>query len=293
MQTRELIARVRKIEIKTRKIVEDIAGGAYRSMFKGRGIEFSEVRAYSREDDVRDIDWNVTARMGAPYIRKYVEERELTVILAVDISASTFFGTGAEVKREKIAEAAALLAFSAIRNNDNVGLILFTDRIELYLPPASSRKHVLRLIRELVAFEPRGRKTVLSPALEFISRSQKKRTAVFLFSDFADAGDYEFTMKLLSRKHDLAAFRVLDPSEENMKFLSGLQLTDLESGENFLAGIRPDAYSQAEKQIQKENENILRRAGADLLELRCNEDIVPSLIRFFRGRRRIRGRAGA
>ncbi len=293
MQTRELIARVRKIEIKTRKIVEDIAGGAYRSMFKGRGIEFSEVRAYSREDDVRDIDWNVTARMGAPYIRKYVEERELTVILAVDISASTFFGTGAEDKREKIAEAAALLAFSAIRNNDNVGLILFTDRIELYLPPASSRKHVLRLIRELVAFEPRGRKTVLSPALEFISRSQKKRTAVFLFSDFADAGDYEFTMKLLSRKHDLAAFRVLDPSEENMKFLSGLQLTDLESGETFLAGIRPDAYSQAEKQIQMENENILRRAGADLLDLRCNEDIVPSLIRFFRGRRRIRGRAGA
>ena len=154
MLPRDLIAKVRKIEIRTRKLVEDLTGGAYHSVFKGRGIEFSEVREYTPEDDVRDIDWNVTARMGAPYIKKYAEERELTVILAIDASASLFFGSGDETKREKVAETAALLAFSAIRNHDKVGLLVFTDRTELWLPPRSGRAHVLRLIRELLAFQP-------------------------------------------------------------------------------------------------------------------------------------------
>ena len=286
MQTRDLIAKVRKIEIKTRKIVEDIAGGAYHSMFKGRGIEFSEVRAYTHGDDVRDIDWNVTARMGAPYVKKYVEERELTVMLAVDVSPSTAFGSGADEKRDVIAEAAALLAFSAIRNNDKVGLLLFSDREEFYLPPKSGRRHVLRLIRELVAFRPGGqRRTDLNVPLRFLARTVKKRAAVFLIGDFVDSGDFELSLKLLARTHDVAAFRVLDPLETALPFRAPVQFEDAETSETFFAAAAPEAFAAAAGARRSSTDAILRKAKVDSVDLRCGADIVPDLIRFFKSRR--------
>ena len=288
MLTRDLIAKVRKLEIKTRKIVEDIAGGAYHSMFKGRGIEFSEVRSYAMEDDVRDIDWNVTARMGAPFIKKYVEERELTVILAVDLSRSVAFGSSCSVKRERIAEAAALLAFSAIRNNDKVGLLLFTDQVELYLPPRSGKRHVLRVIRELVGCEPKGQGTDLAQALEFLARSQKTSAVIFLLSDFMDGGDWERPLKHLSRKHDVAAFRTLDPLEYALPCSAALQLVDAENGTYAVYQASPEEYAAAQKELREDVESIFRHARVDMVDLPGEEDIVPPLIRFFQCRRQRR-----
>lgn len=285
MLTRELIAKVRKLEIKTRKIVEDIAGGAYHSMFKGRGIEFSEVRAYSVEDDVRDIDWNVTARMGAPYIKKYVEERELTVILAVDLSGSVEFGTTGTSKRDKLAEVAALLAFSAIRNHDKVGLLLFTDKEDLYLAPKSGRFHVLRVIRELVGCEVTGKGTDLPRALEFLSRSLKKRSVIFLLSDFEDCGDWEKPMKLLARRHDVAAFRVQDPLEFSLPCTPVIQLADSETSRTFVYGGGNEIYCNIQEHLRKETEDCLRRSGVDMVDIPVEKDVVPPLIRFFKSRR--------
>ena len=285
MLTRELIAKVRKLEIKTRKIVEDIAGGAYHSMFKGRGIEFSEVRAYSMEDDVRDIDWNVTARMGAPYIKKYVEERELTVILAVDLSGSVEFGSTGTSKRDKMAEVAALLAFSAIRNHDKVGLLLFTDKEELYLPPKSGRFHVLRVIRELVGWEVSGKGTNLPYALEVRSRSLKKRSVIFLLSDFVEGGDWEKSLKILARRHDVAAFRVLDPMEFSMPQSPVIQLADSETDKTFLYGSGKNIYQEIQEALRKETEDLLRKSGVDMVDIPSDKDVVPPLIRFFKSRR--------
>lgn len=292
MQTRELIARVRKIEIRTRKTVEDIIGGAYHSMFKGRGIEFSEVRAYVPEDDVRDIDWNVTARTGTAHIKKYVEERELTVLLAVDVSSSMRFGSGEETKSETAASLAALLAFSAIRNHDKVGLILFSDKVDFFLPPRAGRRHVLRILRELVAREPEpDRKTDLVSPLEFISRAQKKRAVVFLIGDFAECGDFEQSLKLLNRKHDAAAFRVRDPFEEKIPLSRlHLNLRDSESGAALFAGGASSKYSAAQQSIRAKTGEIFRRTGVDMVDLTAGEDIVRPLIGFFRNRRRRTGR---
>lgn len=293
MQTRELIARVRKIEIRTRKTVEDIIGGAYHSMFKGRGIEFSEVRAYAPEDDVRDIDWNVTARTGSAHIKKYVEERELTVLLAVDVSSSMRFGSGDETKAETAASAAALLAFSAIRNHDKVGLILFSDKIEFFLPPRAGRRHVLRILRELVAREPEpNRKTELACPLEFISRAQKKRAVVFLIGDFAESGDFERSLKLLNRKHDAAVFRVHDPFEEKLSLARlHLNLRDSENGQLFSAGSTSVKYAAAQLALREKTEETFRRIGVDMVDLTTGEDIVRPLIGFFRNRRHRRGRS--
>lgn len=293
MLPRDLIAKVRKIEIRTRKLVEDLTGGAYHSVFKGRGIEFSEVREYTTEDDVRDIDWNVTARMGAPYIKKYAEERELTVILAIDASASLFFGSGDETKREKVAETAALLAFSAIRNHDKVGLLVFTDRTELWLPPRSGRAHVLRLIRELLAFQPESRKTRIGNAMDSLIRNLKKRAVVFLFSDFIDNSPYERSMKILNRKHDLVAVRVLDREELALPPMPMLELEDAESGETLFF----DASSAAERSRYARNTNAelaaeeetFNRAKVDLVDVRCGEDILKPLMAFFRRRKLRKG----
>ena len=228
MLTRDLLARIRKIEIKTRKVVEEMTGGAYRSVYRGRGIEFSEVRTYTEGDDVRDIDWNVTARTGVAHIKKYVEERELTVIIAVDISSSTLFGSAEDDKRDKMAETAALLAFSAIRNNDKVGLLLFSDRVESYIPPRSGRAHVMRVIRDLVATHPRGRGTNIAAALESLSRTLKKKTVIFLISDFMDEGDYWKPLRILNRRHDLAAIRVVDSLETALpSSCSGLKICSI------------------------------------------------------------------
>ncbi len=289
MLARELLAKVRKIEIKTRRLVDEITGGAYHSVFKGRGIEFSEVREYTPEDDVRDIDWNVTARMGSPFIKKYAEERELTVILAVDVSASGLFGSSGRNKREQMIEAAALLAFSAIRNNDKVGLLLFSDRTELYLPPRSGRTHVLRVIRELVAADASGRGTDIGAALESLSRSQKKKAVVFLISDFIDGKDYERSMKLLSLRHDLVAIRVLDEREIALPSLAEMSLEDSENGGtlsfNASSGKMLRAYETAQQLLHKNTGDICRRSKVDMIDIRCGEDLLKPLMTFFQNRK--------
>jgi len=289
MLTGELLAKVRKIEIKTRKLVEEITGGAYHSVFKGRGIEFSEVREYTSDDDIRDIDWNVTARMGVPYIKKYAEERELNVMLAVDASASGLFGSGRE-KREQMTEAAALLAFSAIRNNDKVGLLIFTDRTELYLPPRSGKTHGMRVIRELVAMEPKGRGTDIGGALESLAQGLKKRSVIFLISDFLDDGNYEKTLKIVGRKHDVIAFRIQDRAELELPCaLPGLTVEGLESGRTFLfnAGGAKSlrAYADSAREMREQTEEICRHAKVDMIDALSDEDLVKPLLRFFRNRR--------
>ncbi|MBQ9338157.1 MAG: DUF58 domain-containing protein [Lentisphaeria bacterium] len=289
MLTGELLAKVRKIEIKTRKLVEEITGGAYHSVFKGRGIEFSEVREYTPDDDIRDIDWNVTARMGTPYIKKYAEERELNVMLAVDASASGLFGRDAD-KREQMAEAAALLAFSAIRNQDKVGLLVFTDKTELYLPPRSGRSHGLRVIRELVAMEPEHTGTDIGQALDSLARGLKKRSVIFLISDFLDPKDYESKLKILSRRHDVIAFRIQDGAELQLPCaLPGLTVEGLESGKRFYfdAGSRKrlDAYAAAAEELRDHTREICRHAKVDMIDSLAGEDLIKPLLRFFRGRR--------
>ena len=289
MLTGELLAKVRKIEIKTRKLVEEITGGAYHSVFKGRGIEFSEVREYTSDDDIRDIDWNVTARMGTPYIKKYAEERELNVVLAVDVSASGRFGRKHE-KRDQMIEAAALLAFSAIRNNDKVGLLLFSDRTELYLPPRSGKSHGLRVIRELVAVEPRGTGTDIGGALASLAQGLKKRSVIFLISDFLDRFNYETTLKIVSRKHDVIAFRIQDETELQLPAgLPGLNVEGLEDGRTFrfdAAGARSlRAYADASQQLREQTAEICRHAKVDMIDALSDEDLVKPLLRFFRSRR--------
>lgn len=289
MLAKELIAKVRKIEIKTRRLVNEITGGAYHSVFKGRGIEFSEVREYTPEDDVRDIDWNVTARTGTPHIKKYAEERELTVILAVDISRSGLFGTTDKSKREQMVETGALLAFSAIRNNDKVGLLLFSDRTELYLPPKSGKSHVLRLIRELVAAEPEGYGTDIDFALESLARSQKKKAVIFLISDFIDGKDYERNLKIVSRRHDLVAVRILDSRELAQPKLAGMQVVDSETGQPFFFSGNSKkmaaAYEDAQETLHEVTQNRCKRAKVDMIDICCGEDLLKPLMSFFRTRK--------
>ena len=289
MLTGELLAKVRKIEIKTRKLVEEITGGAYHSVFKGRGIEFSEVREYTSDDDIRDIDWNVTARMGSPYIKKYAEERELNVMLAVDASASGLFG-GSREKREQMTEAAALLAFSAIRNNDKVGLLIFTDHTELYLPPRSGKSHGLRVIRELVAMEPRSCGTDIGSALESLAQGLKKRSVIFLISDFLDDRNYETTLKIVSRKHDVIAFRIQDRVEQKLPCaLPGLNVEGLENGSVFRfeggSAKALQAYDDSARELREQTDEICRRAKVDMIDALDDEDLVKPLLRFFRTRR--------
>lgn len=288
LATRDIIAKVRKIEIKTRRVVEEITGGAYHSVFKGRGIEFSEVREYAPEDDVRDIDWNVTARMGSPFIKKYVEERELTVIVAIDVSSSGLFGGGEKDKREQMAETAALLAFSAIRNNDKVGLLIFTDRVELYLPPKAGRLHGLRVIREIVATEPKGRGTDIAGALESLARALKKKAVVFLISDLIDSKDFERAMKTVNRRHDLIAIRTLDKFELELPPLAGMLVEDAETGE--LCGFDGSsasslaAYSAEAAKMHSASAASCKKAKVDVIDLRCGDDLVKPLLAFFKMR---------
>ena len=209
----EIAKQIHLLDIRTNRVVDEITGGAYRSVFKGRGIEFDEVREYTPEDDVRDIDWNVSARMGSPYIKKYIEERELTVLLLVDVSASGAFGSAEKTKRRTAAELAALLAFSAGRNGDKVGLMMFSDRIELYVPPKSGRRHTLRLIREMLAFEPASPGTDIALALRETAQMLKKKSVIFLISDLISEESFEASLKILNRKHDCIALQIFDPVE--------------------------------------------------------------------------------
>mgnify|MGYP003309289383 CR=1 FL=1 len=288
MNVRELLAKVRKIEITTKRIVDDLTGGAYRSAFKGRGIEFTDVREYVPGDDVRDIDWNVTARADAPYVKKYAEEREMTVILAVDVSRSCALGSGMTAKRERMAETAALLALSAVRNHDKVGLYLFSERCELFLPPRSGKQHTLRVIREMLACEPEKKGTAIVPALQSLSLSLKKRAVIFLISDFAFPADYLHPLKFLSRKHDVVLLRVTDPMEHTMPVLPDLELSDAESGETltFPGGFHNCAvFGLAAKYLAEQTEELARQAKTELIDLSTSEDnIAKTLMGFFRRR---------
>jgi uncharacterized protein (DUF58 family) len=285
----EILRKVRRIEIRTNRLVNESLAGEYHSVFKGRGMEFSEVREYQFGDDIRTIDWNVTSRMGHPYVKKHVEERELTVILLVDFSGSGQFGTRRQFKREIQAEICALLAFSAIKNNDRVGLIAFTDRIETFLRPRKGKDHVLRVIREVLYFRPEGRTTDIAMALQHMHRTISKRSVVFVISDFLGP---EFTrpLRVAARKHDLIALTVTDPREEDLPAVGLLELEDAETGDRVLVDAS-DARTRAafhrwgvERRLQRQA--LFRSVGVDALELRTDRPYDVPLVRFFHQRAR-------
>ena len=282
----ELARQIRLLEIRTDHLVEEIAGGAYRSVFKGHGIEFDEVREYTTDDDVREIDWNVSARMGTPYVKKFVEERELVVMLAVDLSASGDFGAAAKSKRRTAAELAALLAFSAGKNGDKVGLLLFTDRVELYLPPRSGRRHALRMIRELLAFEPAGRGTDIDGALRETARLMKKRGVVFLLSDLIAPEKFADSLRLLRARQDVIALELRDPTEADFPLSCPVTVEDAETGELLEFTGDRTAVNAALLAAETAKSEVCRRAEVDRIPVMCSDDVLKPLIAFFAERKR-------
>ena len=292
MIDREILKKVRQIQFRTSALVTDAMAGEYQSAFRGRGMEFSEVRQYFPGDDVRSIDWNVTARMAEPHVKRYVEERELTVMLLIDMSGSGTFGTRERTKNEIAAELSAVLAFSAIKNNDRVGLIIFTDRIEKYVPPKKGKKHVLRVIRDLLVFEPEGGRTDIRAALEYLNKVQRKRAVCFLVSDFDNAG-FERDLLISSRRHDIVAISITDPREEEMPPIGLIELVDAETGETVLVdtghGEVRGLFSSEATRFSRERTKMFRSIGVDHVETRTDEPYVDPLLKFFRMReRRIR-----
>jgi uncharacterized protein (DUF58 family) len=289
LTSQEILKKVRRIEIRTNRLVNESLAGEYHSVFKGRGMEFDEVREYTPGDDIRTIDWNVTSRMGHPYVKKYVEERELTVMLVVDASASGDFGTVGSTKREVAAEVCALLAFSAIRNNDRVGLLIFTDREERYVPARKGRNHVLRVIREVLTFQPVGRRTNLTLALESLSRGVRRRSVAFVVSDFLDSG-FEPSLRIANRKHDLIAISLSDPREEELPPVGILELEDAETGRVLLVDTwdrRVRArYAEAARERIEERRKLFRRNKVDSVELATGHPYDVPLVKFFRERAR-------
>ena len=289
MTPREILRKVRRIEIRTRRLVNESLAGGYHSVFKGRGMEFSEVREYTFGDDARTIDWNVTSRLGHPYVRKYVEERELTVMLLVDASGSNDFGSTAQVKAELMAEICALLAFSATQNNDRVGLIQFTDTVEKFVPPRKGRRHVLRVVREILYNEPRGRGTDIAGALDYLGRLVRRRAVVFLVSDFL-AEAYEPALRIVNRVHDLVALVIADPRESELPSVGLLALEDSETGEvrvvDTLPGALRERFRSAAAARTAERIALFRRLSIDSVELRTDEPYDVPLIRFFERRAR-------
>ena len=289
MLTNELIARVRRIEITTRQLVEDGLAGEYHSVFKGRGMEFDEVRQYIPGDDVRTIDWNVTARTGEPYVKSYVEERELTVMLAVDVSRSGDFGTRNRFKRELAVELAAVMSIAATTNNDKVGLLLFTDRVELLVPPMKGRSHVLRMLRDLLAYEPVGTGTDIRLALDTIYVLLKRRSIVFLISDFlADPGAYRQAMLVTNRRHDVAAFDISDPLEREIADVGIMALEDAESGKQRWVdtGDRQwrREFSERVARMDAEKSDVLATAGVDHVRVGTERDYLAEVGGFFKNR---------
>ena len=287
MNTKELLKKVRKIEIKTRKLSDHIFGGEYHSTFKGRGMTFSEVRQYQIGDDVRAIDWNVTARYNEPFVKVFEEERELTMMLIVDISGSEFYGTSSTFKNEYLTEIAATLAFSANQNNDKVGLILFTDQVELYIPPKKGKPHILRIIRELIEFKPTNKKTDINAPLQFVSKILKNRAIVFLMSDFI-SDDYSNSLRIISSKHDITGIRVYDKSEITIPNLGLVHLMDNEANKMKLVytgskKIRKKYENYYTNRIQLFEENF-KKAGAGIIECSTTDSYQKKLLRYFRNR---------
>lgn len=287
MDTKELLKKVRKIEIKTRRLSDHIFGGEYHSTFKGRGMTFSEVRQYQYGDEVRTIDWNVTARYNEPYVKVFEEERELTMMLLVDISGSELFGTVNQFKKEIITEISATLAFSAMQNNDKVGLILFSDVVELFIPPKKGKSHVLRIIRELLEFAPTSTKTDLAEALKYLSNVMKKRAIVFVLSDFI-ADDYERTLKITGNKHDVTGIRVYDPREENIPNLGMVQMQDVETGALQLVNTQSKKARLAYEAFHRSRVDYFRetfsKSGCGTLNCRVDESYVKKLLGYFKRR---------
>ena len=291
----DLIARIRRIEITTRKLVSDSFAGEYQSVFKGRGMEFDEVRQYHPGDDVRTIDWNVTARTGEPYVKSFIEERELTVMLAVDVSGSGDFGTRNRFKRELAVELAAVMSFAATTNNDKVGLLLFTDRVELLVPPRKGRSHVLRMVRDLLVFQPVGSGTDLRLALDTVHQMLKRRSIVFLVSDFlADPESYRQAMLVANRRHDVVAFDLSDPLEQEIADVGILALEDAESGQLRWVdtGSREWKREFSEKvvRLEEHKREVLIAAGVDRISVTTERDYVAEVGAFFKDRLRRLGR---
>ncbi len=288
MDTKEILKKVRKIEIKTRRLSDHIFSGEYHTSFKGRGMTFSEVRQYQFGDDVRAIDWNVTARYNEPYVKVFEEERELTMMLMVDVSGSENFGTQKQLKKEVVTEIAATLAFSATQNNDKIGLILFTDQIELYIPPKKGKSHVLRIIRELIEFQPKSKKTHLGQALQFLSATQKKKAIVFVISDFMCDDDYEKTLKIAGKKHDLTGFRVYDHREERIPDVGMLEMIDAETGAQLLVDTRSPkvrmAYERNYARRVQFFREVFSKCGAGTVQTRVDESYVTRLLGYFKAR---------
>lgn len=283
--TADVIKRVRKVEITARRLVNDTFAGQYSSTFKGRGMEFSEVREYMPGDDVRSIDWNVTARTGHPYVKKFVEERELTILFLVDASRSLHFGSKTQFKSELAAEITAVLAFSALANNDKTGLILFSDRVEKFIPPRKSRGHILRLIREVLGFTPQHSGTSLKAALDFVSHVQRKRAVVFVLSDFMDDG-FQKSLAIAQRKHDLITVPVEDPWEKTLPSRGRWLLEDAETGNTRSVDAPREAtrYAKAQTVRREALEREFLRAGADSIFVQTGLPYTPSFLRFFRER---------
>ncbi len=283
----EILRQVKLIELKTRGLVNSVFTGEYRSVFKGQGMEFSEVREYQPGDEVRSIDWNVTARMRRPFVKRYIEERELTVMLVVDLSGSERFGTVNRFKSELASELAAVVAMSAVRNNDRVGVLLFTDRIEHVIPPRKGRRHVLRIIRDLLAFEPVGRGTDMVAAIDYVARMLNEHAIVFIVSDFLE-DDIQHPLKLLAQRHDVVAVTVEDPSERDLPDIGIARLIDPETGETFevdtsSTSVR-ESYSERVAAEREERKHLLRRLAIDEVAVRTEGGVVEPLLRFFRAR---------
>lgn len=287
MDTKELLKKVRKIEIKTRRLSDHVFGGEYHSAFKGRGMTFSEVRQYQFGDDVRNIDWNVTARYNEPFVKVFEEERELTLMLLVDISGSELFGTTNQFKNEIVTEIAATLAFSAMQNNDKVGLVLFTDQVELFIPPKKGKSHVLRIIRELLEFTPQGSGTDVSHALKYVTNVMKKKAIVFVLSDFM-ASDYKDTLRIVSGKHDVTGIRVYDPKEEQIPNLGMVQMHDQETGASVLVNtgskkVRRNYHNFYRESVDYYEESFLK-SGSGTISCRVDESYVKKLLGYFKRR---------
>jgi len=288
METSELLKKVRRIEIKTKGLSNQIFSGEYQTAFKGRGMSFSEVRNYNYGDDVRNIDWNVTARTGEPYIKIFEEEREMTVMLVIDVSPSSYFGTDTQLKNEVVTEIAAVLAFSAINNNDKVGVIFFSDQIEKFIPPKKGKSHILRIIRELINFEPAGKGTNVAIALEYLNNVIKKRSIAFIISDFF-AKDYETSLRVASRRHDIIGVHLFDEREKEIPNVGLVRVIDAETGQKIWLDTSSKAIRERYKNWFQENADYLKKAflktRADVVSIQTNESYVNALLKFFKKRK--------
>jgi uncharacterized protein (DUF58 family) len=284
MLSREIIKKIEKIHIHTNYLVNDVFAGEYESAFKGRGMEFEEVREYAPGDEIRSIDWNVTARMGRPFVKEFKEERELTVMLLIDVSSSGLFGTVKEFKNEVAAELGAILAFAAIKNNDKVGLIIFTDTVEKFIPPQKGRNHVWRVIREVIGHQPQERNTDIKMALDFLNRVLNRRAVCFLISDFISEG-YEKNLRITNKKHDLIAVSVADPRERELPSIGFIELEDAETGETILVdtsdrSIRDGFKTLSEESTRARNE-LFRSMGVDYIDIRTDKPLIDPIMKFF------------